>query len=63
MQQVAGYEIDVKVNQNFVRVSDVKTLVGSPERLRALIGEPMAIPFIQTLEWMYGESASGKGLA
>jgi len=63
MQQIAGYEIDVKVNQNFVRLSDVKTLVGSPQRLHALIGEPMAIPFFQTLEWMYGEKASRKGMA
>ena len=63
LQQIAGYEIDVKVNQNFVRLSDVKTLLGSPQRLRALIDEPMAIPFFQTLEWMYGESASRKGMA
>jgi len=63
MQQIAGYEIDVKVNQNFVRLSDVKTLAGSPQRLHALIGEPMAIPFFQTLEWMYGEKASRKGMA
>lgn len=63
LQKIAGYEIDVKVNQAFVRLSDVKTLVGAPQRLRELIGEPMAIPFFQTLEWMYGAEVFGKGVA
>ena len=38
MQEIAGYEIEVRVNQNFVRVSEVKTLVGSSLRLQSLIG-------------------------
>ena len=59
MQEIAGYEIDVRVNQNFVRVSEVKTLVGSPKRLWSLIGERAAIPLPQTLQWMH---RAGKGL-
>lgn len=58
MRDIAGYEIDVRVNQSFVRVSEVATLVGAREHLQSLIGEPAAIPLPQTLQWMF---ASGKG--
>jgi nucleoside-diphosphate-sugar epimerase len=53
MQQIAGYEIEVRVNQAFVRLSDVKTLVGSADKLRALVGAIDQIPLPQTLHWMY----------
>ncbi|MBV8634581.1 MAG: NAD-dependent epimerase/dehydratase family protein [Burkholderiaceae bacterium] len=59
MQEIAGYEIEVRVNQSFVRVSEVKIVVGSPQRLWNLIGEQAAIPLPQTLQWMY---SSDKGL-
>jgi nucleoside-diphosphate-sugar epimerase len=58
MQEIAGYEIDVRVNQSFVRVSEVTTLVGSSVRLQSLIGDQPAIPLPQTLQWMFD---SGKG--
>jgi nucleoside-diphosphate-sugar epimerase len=58
MQEIAGYEIDVRVNQSFVRLSEVKTLIGSPLLLQSLIGEQTAIPLPQTLQWMFD---SGKG--
>ena len=53
MRDIAGYEIDVRVNQSFVRVSEVKTLVGSRERLVSLIGEQASISLPQTLQWMF----------
>lgn len=53
MREIAGYEIDVRVNQSFVRVSEVKTLAGSRERLQSLIGEQAAIPLQETLQWMF----------
>jgi nucleoside-diphosphate-sugar epimerase len=53
MQQIAGYEIEVRVNQDYVRLSDVKTLVGSADKLHALVGELDPIPLEQTLSWMY----------
>ncbi len=58
MQEIAGYHIEVRVNQSFVRMSEVKTLIGSPRHLWSLIGEQAAIPLPQTLQWMY---SSGKG--
>jgi nucleoside-diphosphate-sugar epimerase len=52
MREIAGYEIDVRVNPAFVRHSEVKTLVGSTEKLRRLIGELDYIPLEETLRWM-----------
>lgn len=54
LQQIAGYEIEVKVNPAFVRANEVKRLVGSNARLQAEIGSLNAIPLVDTLEWMYG---------
>ena len=53
MQQIAGYDIDVRVNPAFVRQSEVKTLVGSPDRLRALVPGLQPVPLEETLRWMY----------
>lgn len=53
MQKLAGYDIDVRVNPAFVRQSEVKTLVGSPDKLRALVSGLEAIPLDETLRWMY----------
>ena len=53
MQQIAGYQIDVRVNPAFVRQSEVKTLVGSPDRLRALVPGLQPVPLEETLRWMY----------
>jgi nucleoside-diphosphate-sugar epimerase len=53
MQSIAGYEIDVRVNPAFVRQSEVKTLVGSGDKLRSLVGQTKHIPLDETLRWMY----------
>jgi len=53
MQQIAGYEIDVRVNPAFVRQSEVKTLVGAPDKLRSLVAGLDPIPLEDTLRWMY----------
>jgi GDP-6-deoxy-D-talose 4-dehydrogenase len=53
MQDIAGYEIDVRVNPAFVRQSEVKTLVGSPEKLQALVANLKMYALDETLRWMY----------
>lgn len=53
MQEIAGYEIEVRVNPAFVRQSEVKTLIGSPQKLRSIVGDLKAIPLSDTLRWMY----------
>jgi nucleoside-diphosphate-sugar epimerase len=58
MQEIAGYDIDVRVNPAFVRQSDVKTLVGSPDKLRSLVADLQVIPLEETLGWMYSAGAA-----
>lgn len=53
MQEIAGYDIEVRINPAFVRQSEVKTLVGSPDKLRALVPDLQSIPLEETLRWMY----------
>lgn len=53
MAQIAGYAIEVRVNPAFVRANEVKRLVGSNARLRALTGFAPSIPLEDTLRWMY----------
>jgi nucleoside-diphosphate-sugar epimerase len=53
MQEIAGYEIEVRVNPAFVRQSEVKTLIGSPQKLRSIVGDLKSIPLSDTLRWMY----------
>jgi len=53
IQEIAGYEIEVRINPAFVRHAEVKTLVGSTDKLHDLIGEAYpAYPFLDTLRWM-----------
>ncbi len=53
VEAIAGYEIEVKVNSAFVRAHEVRSLLGSAERLRSIIGEWDSPPLHETLEWMY----------
>lgn len=55
MQEIAGYHIEVRVNPAFVRQSEVKTLIGSPDKLRALVGNLKEITLDDTLRWMYAD--------
>ncbi len=49
---LTGHKLQVHVNPAFVRQTDVKVLAGSPAKLRSLVPEVQAIPFIDTLRWM-----------
>lgn len=53
MQDIAGYEIEVRVNPAFVRQSEVKVLIGSPQKLRAIVGDMETHTLDETLRWMY----------
>ncbi|SEP05692.1 Nucleoside-diphosphate-sugar epimerase [Luteibacter sp. UNC138MFCol5.1] len=58
MQEIAGYDIEVRVNPAFVRGHEVARLTGDNSRLRDLIGELDIIPLRTTLEWMYANPTS-----
>jgi nucleoside-diphosphate-sugar epimerase len=53
MNEIAGYNITVKTNPEFVRANDIKRLIGSNSRLTALIGEPPDYSIRDTLSSMY----------
>lgn len=53
LEDLAGYQIDIRVNPAFVRANDVLKLRGSNQKLERLIGPLDVIPLQQTLKWMY----------
>ena len=56
MNAIAGYEIMVKVNPDFVRANEVEKLIGSPDKLFSLVGKTKMIPIAETLKWMFESS-------
>ena len=53
MNEIAGYEIEVRVNPEFVRENEVPRLIGSTAKLRSLANPPVPRPFTETLRRMY----------
>lgn len=53
MAQIAGYEIEVRVNPAFVRAQEVQRLQGDARKLWQHIGPLPTIALRDTLEWMY----------
>lgn len=56
LSEIAGYEIKIETNPDFVRENEIKRLVGSDEKLRAAIGESERTSIKETLNWMYKSS-------
>jgi nucleoside-diphosphate-sugar epimerase len=57
MAEIAGYEIEVRVNPAFVRANEVKRLQGSCRKLVDCIGPLPEIPLVDTLAWMYRDGS------
>jgi len=55
MAEIAGYRIDVRVNQAFVRSNEVLRLVGSNSKIRRLSESVPTTPLRETLAWMYAD--------
>jgi nucleoside-diphosphate-sugar epimerase len=47
-----GHQMEISVNPKFVRARELRRLVGSPEKLRSLVGEVPEIAFRTTLREM-----------
>ena len=53
MNNIAQYTIEVKVNQNYIRKDEIKSLTGLPKKLFSLIGEIKQRDFKLTLKDMF----------
>lgn len=60
LTELSGHRIEVWVNPSFVRANEVHRLVGSPERLRAAVGELAFQDFRETLAWMLEAAREGR---
>ena len=56
MNQLAGYEIEVRVNPEFVRANEVRRLVGSNEKLYSLVRLTPPRDLSETLKRMYASN-------
>lgn len=54
MNEIAGYEIQVKVNPAFIRANEIKDLSGDVSRLNELVQPEFKYSIEDTLRWMYG---------
>jgi nucleoside-diphosphate-sugar epimerase len=57
MNEIAGYDIKVEVNPDFVRANEVKKLVGDNRKLLGLCPSLEVLPIQDTLKWMYSTPA------
>ncbi|MDQ7090023.1 MAG: GDP-mannose 4,6-dehydratase [Methylococcales bacterium] len=53
MNTLAGYEIEVTVNPDFVRKNEIKILCGDNRKMQDLLRVVPSIPFVETLRGMY----------
>ncbi|MDR0576564.1 MAG: GDP-mannose 4,6-dehydratase [Candidatus Accumulibacter sp.] len=60
MAEIAGYEIEVRVNPAFVRENEVRRLEGSNRKLLGVVGDLPTMPLRDTLTWMMAASDGGR---
>lgn len=51
-REISGHEIEVRVNQAFVRSNEIKSLSGNRCKLESLVNTPASRSFDDTLAWM-----------
>ena len=59
LNELAGYEMQVSVNPDFVRSDEIKTLYGSSALLESTIGNYREFTLPDTLAWMLAEKEAG----
>ena len=55
LNELAGYDIQVSINPDFIRIDEIKTLYGSPALLEGAIGNYRNYALRDTLAWMLAE--------
>lgn len=56
LRELSGHNIEVRVNPDFVRANEVKSLRGSNKKLLDKVGVLSPFDFSSTLAWMYGHN-------
>jgi nucleoside-diphosphate-sugar epimerase len=57
LEQFTGHEIEVRINQRFVRKNEIKELKGSPSKLKEILGKlPDSVTLDQMLNKMYNRA-------
>ncbi len=56
LNDLAGYEIDVRTNSRYVRANEIKVLFGSSRLIDNTIGNYRLHDISSTLEWMYRDT-------
>ena len=59
LNDLAGYDIQVSINPDFIRSDEIKTLYGSPALLEAAIGNYRKYALTDTLAWMLSNKQAG----
>lgn len=52
VREISSHSFDVKINPDFVRTNEVKTLMGNPVKLHAHVGSVTEASLFETLQWM-----------
>ena len=55
LEEITGHRMAIRVNPQFVRPDEPRRIVGSPAKLRAIIGDLRALPLATTLADMLAE--------
>lgn len=63
LRELSGHALEVRVNPDFVRASEVHRLVGSRVRMEAALGSFPFQDFRETLAWMLEQRAAGAATA
>jgi nucleoside-diphosphate-sugar epimerase len=59
MAEIAGYEIEVRINPIFARPGEPPVIVGSTRHMDELVGPLRSPPITDTLRWMYESQVRG----
>lgn len=54
-ERLSGHQIEVRINPDFVRSNEIKTLAGNPTKLHAAVGDLNRYTIDDTLAWMLAD--------
>jgi nucleoside-diphosphate-sugar epimerase len=49
---ITNHNLNIKVNNNFIRANEIKKLTGDPDKLKSIIGDNIFFNIKETIHWM-----------